>query len=116
MAIVTRGVQLVVQMVPLRKKNPVRHERQVMAEVQVAQGVPQLTHMAGLVEFDPYMPELHAETQICAMGVTLRKGQVEFETQPVQKVGLPKQVRQFESHGAHSKLTLLLYVVAGQVT
>jgi len=80
----------------------------VAAEVQVAQGGTQLTHIEGLVELDPYMPGLHAATQIWAMGVTFRKGKVELETQPVQKVGVLKQVRQLGSQAAHSRVALLL--------
>jgi hypothetical protein len=108
LAIVTKGVQLVVQIVPLRKKNPARQERQVAAEVQVAQGGTQLTHIEGLVELEPYMPGLHAATQIWAVGVTFRNGKVELETHPVQKVGVLKQVRQLGSQAAHSRVALLL--------
>lgn len=74
LGIVTRGVQFVVHVVPLRKKYPGRQDWQMMGEEQVAHGLTQETQVGGSMEVEPYMPKLQAATQNCDPAVILRKG------------------------------------------
>jgi hypothetical protein len=108
LGIVTRGVQLVVHVVPLRKKKPGRQDWQMVGEEQVAQGLTQLTQVGGSIDVDPYMPKVQLATQNCDPAVMLRKGKVELGMHLVQKVGELRQFRQLESHGVQMRVALLL--------